>query len=493
MDPIIRLAPRYRDRFDASSPALKRIALSEVHNFVRRYREDPRRVAWQYERLERIADRTILELELGAGHRILADWTPGTLTLLDIGGHEVLSRYRSDIRQEVAAAELAGGDYWPETCVIRGFFASHPDRERTVFANELDPGWVYYLTDQQRGIIAAIIRATKSTTVANPRRYFIVGGPGTGKTTILVRLLIDLTEHGLRPGLIVSDRVAEYLESGGGISLASARMRPEDLICGAEASRFDVALIDDPQGIGEIDATFSAAQGCFRCVVIAFDPCQLEAHEDLSDEVYDLLVRFWDVKAYQLRACYRQKENLGRAALRVIEHVARSSPFLRKDRIEAFRASHDVVYRLANTLTFPNKHGYEETYPTATLEDVRRELKRIRSAPLWRHTPPILLVLQTGLQSDDWNWDGLLRGLSYVKVLLTADEYGHLGEVKGLEFQHAILVIGRSLYDELQNGFIGTGRPRYHRRRLLRIPFSRAKDSMVTFAVAEKPSTPVRR
>jgi superfamily I DNA/RNA helicase len=59
-----------------------------------------------------------------------------------------------------------------------------------------------------------------------------------------------------------------------------------------------------------------------------------------------------------------------------------------------------------------------------------------------------------------------------------------LTEIKGLEFQHAFLFIGQALFRDLQEGFSGSGQATYHRRRLLRIPFSRAKDSLVTFVMA---------
>jgi hypothetical protein len=55
--------------------------------------------------------------------------------------------------------------------------------------------------------------------------------------------------------------------------------------------------------------------------------------------------------------------------------------------------------------------------------------------------------------------------------------------MKGLEYQHVLLVINRSLFEELESGFEGSGRTIYHARRMLRIPFSRAKDSLVTFVV----------
>jgi hypothetical protein len=247
---------------------------------------------------------------------------------------------------------------------------------------------------------------------------------------------------------------------------------------------FDVVLFDDPSTVWEIERTFEHANGRFRAAVVAFDPSQLDS--DITDDLYDTIARVLDVKPYQLRSCYRQKENVGRAAKRVIDTVAASTPFGREDRIEVFREAHDLVYRLSNDLAYPNKHGYEQVYRKATIKDVRREVERIKGLPGWKHTPPVLLVVQRETEAASWPWDTLLNGISSTRVDLDQEEYGDLTSVKGLEFQHAFLAIGRGLHDELEDGFKRSGQSRYHRRRLLRIPFSRAKDSMLTFVTPDR-------
>ena len=60
-----------------------------------------------------------------------------------------------------------------------------------------------------------------------------------------------------------------------------------------------------------------------------------------------------DARPYELKVCYRQKENVGRAAKSVMDEIALSTPFGRDDKIEAFRAGHDLVYRISNDLSYP--------------------------------------------------------------------------------------------------------------------------------------------
>jgi len=64
--------------------------------------------------------------------------------------------------------------------------------------------------------------------------------------------------------------------------------------------------------------------------------------------------------------------------------------------------------------------------------------------------------------------------------IITLDE---IRSIKGLEFQHVFLFLKRDLYEQVEYGFKGSGQRVYNQRRLLRIPFSRAKDSLVTFVL----------
>lgn len=66
----------------------------------------------------------------------------------------------------------------------------------------------------------------------------------------------------------------------------------------------------------------------------------------------------------------------------------------------------------------------------------------------------------------------------YVKFVNKED----ITSIKGLEYQHIFIIMAFSLYKELENGFEGTGKEIYNQRRLLRIPYSRAKDNIVIFA-----------
>jgi hypothetical protein len=175
--------------------------------------------------------------------------------------------------------------------------------------------------------------------------------------------------------------------------------------------------------------------------------------------------------------------------LRVIERIAESTSYLADSKVHAHREAHELVNRVSNSMTYPNRRGYEETYPAATRKDVRAEIARIKSRELWSHSTPLLVVLDQACETASWQWDHLLDGVPAEVVEFSDGSTGPLRRIKGLEYQHAIIAIGEPLFRDLESGFEGSGAATYRRRGLLRIPFPRAKDSLVTIVT---PSAPMR-
>jgi hypothetical protein len=343
-----------------------------------------------------------------------------------------------------------------------------------------------------------IVREIRRASSNNTRLFAILGGPGTGKTSLLVKLLLDLSTAGLRPGLVMSRGVADYIESGTAISLKRSWVDASKYLAtdgdGRMAHRrFDVLLVDDPANLNVVGSSYDAAIGERRAVVVAFDPCQFDEIEDFDDEAYEGLVTGYEVKQYVLRDCYRQKEQLGRAALRVMLRVAESTPYLAKEKVMSFRASHSRVNQIANDLRFPNPKGYEATYVDGTVDLLKTELARIRKSSMWTHSASLLVAVDQASVAAGWDWPGLLRGISHKLVQFSDHATYGLRQIKGVEYQHAILAISKELFDDLESGFRGSGNMTYRRRRLLRVPFSRAKDSLVTIVTGPRQPQPAIR
>jgi hypothetical protein len=189
-----------------------------------------------------------------------------------------------------------------------------------------------------------------------------------------------------------------------------------------------------------------------------------------------------DIETHILSGCYRQRENVGKATKQVIDAIADSTPFLRKDKIDDFRKRRGKLTEISNELEFRNPHGYSKYYEDATVGNLKTEVNRILELEYlwWTHCPGLLILLHDCQLSDE-----ALAELNYLMkrdyVILLPFE--NVDEIKGLEFQHVFIFINKLLFHEIHNGFKGTGQTIYHQRRLMRIPFSRAKDSLVTFAL----------
>ncbi len=105
-----------------------------------------------------------------------------------------------------------------------------------------------------------------------------------------------------------------------------------------------------------------------------------------------------------------------------------------------------------------------------------------RAATGW---PPLLVVVDASVTMPP-RWARDLAGIANHVVSLTA-----VHDVKGLEYQNVVILVGTDRFVDLQAGFSGTGRRLYNEYRLLRIPFSRAKDSLAVF-VLPNPKWPGR-
>ena len=488
---LILESGRFKKAMEHASASLQTATCKEIQRVIRLYEADPAQFANDFDRVEQLKPDQVLEVEIGGGNRLLALWEDRELTLLDVGGHETVGRYkRAWLKQARLSRGPADPNFNPKTVWLHRFFGSSPDERFETYKSELNPEWIYALDDQQLGFVAKVKKAYKRSSRENPAYFFAVGGPGTGKTSILTKLLIELRAMGGNPGLSVSDAVAGYIESGG-IHLAGSR-----LLDGAQAgddriAAHDAVLIDDPGSGQEIEALLDEALGLARVLVVGFDPCQMEG--DMTDAQYEALVSAYGVEVRELRACYRQKETLGKASKRVMDQVARSTPFLREDRIDTFWSAHTLINRLANDMTFPNRYGYEEAYREGTRRQVSRELARIRRSKLWTHTPPVLLVVDEASEAATWPWAKMLGDAAYTLVTFNSElgfDRRAVRAIKGVEFQHVMLALNYRFFDALEHGFAGSGQPMYLTRRSIRIPFTRAKDSLVS--VALRPSDEAR-
>ena len=99
----------------------------------------------------------------------------------------------------------------------------------------------------------------------------IVGENNTGKTSLLVKLLLELMSRGVKTRLEISDTVAEYIASGVGQAISDSA-RAHHAWNGISGDT-RVLLVDD-SNYKWVIATYLRTPPA-PCVVIRFDPCQL--------------------------------------------------------------------------------------------------------------------------------------------------------------------------------------------------------------------------
>jgi hypothetical protein len=486
-----RAAPRFLDDYRRAAGPLRALAEGEIQHMQIRAGSS---ADWttSYRALKGLPGVRILELELGGGPRALANVEGRVVTLLAMGDHEVTARYvrRRAHKDDLAAAVELPAAFHPghRNAFFPAATAQRPERLQ-LFANEVSPEWLYFLDDEQDAICQAIVDDVEEVLLSDDvyTVHFIVGGPGTGKTSILLQLLMRLSDEVVpsietwRVRIQLSNPVADFVTAETGWKLDRCRQPGQqhvlDVIDGADVeSGVDVLLVDDPGHVYQIKARaqHTQAPGGLKALVVAFDPLQL--NESLSDSSYRKLVREHEVMEHKLRTCYRQKEAVGRAAVGVAEAVAASSPFLDDRKKERYTKERSVLTALANRLTFRNPSGYAVTYEAAELSDWKEYVAWVARQPGRSAAWPRLLVVVDGGTSLPRTWRRVAELVHHELISLE-----DIGPIKGLEYHHVALVLSDDRYDAVQKGFSGTGRRLYDDYRLLRIPFTRAKDSLAVF------------
>ena len=470
----VRATARFVSEYEHAQPLLRTCALGALSDLRRFHASDPKQAFRRYNKIKGISP-TMFEVDIAGGERLLCHWNDQTLFLVAIGNHEIVKRYQQNgnLAEDIKNCRPLPAHI--EKVMHSGLFNFNIEEEWRNFANEADPDWITYLDQHQA---AAADRILEGTLGASSKKWYfamLVGGPGTGKTSILLNLFSRAFECDLFPQLHMSDQVVNYIQHSTGMDLETYRW---DINNPRTGSHRGILLVDDPASLRTIQKAKTLAQTHqFQSVVVGFDPLQI--HHDFTDAELAKLETGTGTDLISLSTCYRQKAGIGKETTRILRLIAASSPFLAQIKKEAFEANRQRITGLGNTFSYINPGGRLQVYDSATATDGKLEVERLAQSPrLWKHWPPYLIALDPTLSVATLAiWTELLAPLSNNCTI----KLGETDKIKGVEFQHVILVLSASVYAELQNGFEGATQRGYAARRLLRIPISRAKDSITVF------------
>jgi hypothetical protein len=473
---VLKSTSRFVNAYDRAHPRLRACAHGALSDLRRAFEQRPDLALRRYNKLKGLVP-AVLEVDIAGGERLLMHWRDGTVYLLEMGGHEVVKRYKATARVTDEVARCKSLPERIEKLVAVSYFTFDVDEEWQSFATEADPSWLNYLDDQQGRAADRILSRAGANQNAKVSYFgLLTGGPGTGKTSVLLNLFSRAWENELVPQMVVEDQVAEYIEASACIDIEPYRCTLKEA---QRKSAGGMLLVDDPHSALDIErARWLARKREFKAVIVGVDPLQMAG--DCDDAKFDKILEGSD--HIPLHVCYRQKQAVGRATKQALDSLAASSRFLDKQSKLAFAASRRRVTDLVNNMEFANPAGRVKRYPEAVEADVSREVARLlRARGLWNHWPPYLIAFDDErLRDIPRQWKRHLAELPNSRTIPLSQSL----EIKGVEFQHAIIIISEALFIELVNGFEGATREKYERRRLLRIPISRAKDSVTVFVLS---------
>jgi hypothetical protein len=463
--PVIHASRRFKKSVDAMAGPLQTLVQNEVRVLDRRMRELP---DWpsQYERVAGVTDK-ILEIDIGGANRMLALMDEGRIILLDAGNHSTVKKYSrrqyaTKLANDRASANPVGPAY-------RDGFVDVliPEMNARGFEDEYAADWLHKLDKQQLAVAQDIERRLENSLLTDfdAGQYLVLGGPGTGKTSVLLWLLRRLTV-GFDPassetwnvGLRVSDGLAEFIEVQSGWDLSIVRAAAE------QETSPDVVLIDDP-------ADLESAGDEFECPVVAvFDPMQLEV--SITDSGLDAWCAANAAVQYRLTHGYRQRRVCGEFGAGISNQIAASSPYKHPPKQARYRDERNAVHRIAQDMEFVRDGGdvrIVEGGIDGVCAHVSGLVRGRRQHGAW---PSIAVV-------GGERMPGLQKAVSKI----TPDvawilERTAVAQMKGLEYQHVILITDAETLSDLVLGFSAVGRARYDRMRLQRIPFTRARETI---------------
>lgn len=449
------------------NPVLRQALCAKFARMCELFLHTPHKLGEHFDRIAYLGHEPY-ELDITGKWRGIVQIQDRRLVLLRVGDHDMIPHQTfTPYDYHRASSEVAVP--FAQTVLESELRAT--GNVRTTLSAALDSRWFYTLSPHQASIVDAL--ASNLEEQLRPQDPVLVtGGPGTGKTIVLVQLAMLLDWDPARVVFTMSDPVAAYLSSGIGDHVKRCRGLPEDL------HGNQVLLIDDPVSWAEVEAGFAIAEtACAKAVVVSTDLAQVD--NVVSDSAIKRFLGSRRIVHHHLRECYRQSAKVGETSVAFLRHIStRFTKHINPEKVSAFARNHTLSVESANDMVFVSPGGSSRVLAQATAESVLLELRRLRRSQLWQYWRPVCVVLEEGLRLDRAVLKEI-RDLSGEVISL-----GETPSIRGVEYQHVLVIVSRALLQEMMvTGRRGLTTQAYIEARNMRIPFSRATDSLVICGV----------
>jgi signal recognition particle GTPase len=451
---------------------------------------------WHFE-LEKLKDKSLqgvaaYRFKITTGDRLIVVISDNRIILADIGSHDIMEEYsklsKKSRDMDLATMQQIEGNFLKQLNLIlredrKNFFKNDDDvilnnllneqfdsiDSRWLYEAELSNEWVHFL-DAEQFHVAETLLEKLSKPNDKMSIEFIMGGPGTGKTVVLLNLATNLEQMGRAVSFEASDAVLKYLSSGGK-KIPGAKLGFASGV---------VALIDDPASSKVLADSIRRARsaGC-RAIVIGFDP--LQWHERKMEINFRKIIENTEYQFYPLWRCYRQSSGVGRKSLDFTEKIFHaSSRYLDSSKQQKEREELQPYIDLSLGMSFVDNSGRYVVHTSDCEERFVDEISRFRNRiDRWSHTSPIAFVYDDRLPNEfKKSLKAVAIGLNRTEILLSKYQ-----EIRGVEFQELFLFLSEAFWMDLNKGKVGLGTEEWERLTCLHTIFSRPKDCLVIFVI----------
>ena len=488
----VKWTPRFQEHYRRYN-GINEFVIKKTAELVKKANSDPEK--WHFE-LEKLKDDSFagvsaFRFKVTSGDRLIVVVDGNALILADIGDHDVMDEYSKmhrpardeDLKKataiegtfkkllNLALSSKSNDTGSPAPLDISNILAGdvEGDDSRWLYEAELSDEWIHFLDDEQEKISETLFQ--KLVVPSDEMSVeFVMGGPGTGKTVVLLNLATNLEQAGRAVSFEASSNVIKYLSSGGrNVPGANKGFGPGV-----------VALIDDPASSKVLANSLRKAKsaGC-RAIVIGFDP--LQWHERKMEANFKKICESVSYQFYPLNTCYRQSGGVGGKTLELTEKIYQSSSrYLDSLKQQAEREELQPYIDLSLGMSFVDDSGRFVSYDTDIDKNYRIEISRFRARiDRWTHTSPIAFVYDDDLPKEFVkSLKNDASGLNRTEIPLSKYR-----DIRGVEFQELFLFLTSEFWNDLNTGKMGVGSEEWEKLACLHTILSRPKDSLALYVI----------